>query len=90
MSARPQKASAEDYLGATADEALVICMAMREDDPHRTLSHLSYLCGRHPDHAARIMMILATWVDVDGPLSALTDRAAAVAAGNLCPVRAAS
>lgn len=72
-----------DYVNGLAHEAIQIATAMREVDPVRIANHVTAICKRNPERAAHLLMTLATWVDVEGPISALTDRAAAVAEGRI-------
>ncbi|NEW49379.1 hypothetical protein GV792_04885 [Nocardia cyriacigeorgica] len=69
----------QDYVDSIAGEAIQIAAAMRDDDPKRTADHLTAVCTRNPQRAAHLIMALATWVDIEGPMSALTGRAAAIA-----------
>lgn len=71
----------EDYVAGLATEALQVCEWMRDVHPDRTQTHLTAVAARNPRRAAQLMMVLATWVDYEGPTSALTRRAAAVAEG---------
>lgn len=71
----------DEYVDGLASEALQVCAWMREVHPDRTQTHLTAIAARNPRRAAQLLMVLATWVDYEGPTSALTRRAAAVAEG---------
>lgn len=73
----------EAYVQSLASEATEIAIALREVDPKRTADHLTAICTRHPQRAAHLLMTLAAWVDVEGPTSALSERAAAIAEGHI-------
>lgn len=58
--------------------ALQVCSDVREVDPGRVYAGLVARCSREPERMAQVLVALAAWVDYDGPISALADRAEAI------------
>ncbi|WP_433660766.1 hypothetical protein ACQPW1_00305 [Nocardia sp. CA-128927] len=73
-----------------AAEALSICAAVRELGPAETYRTLTLACQRDPERMAQVAMTLATWVDYDGPTSALIKRAEAIVESRIDAARAVS
>lgn len=66
-------------LDCLAAEALRVCEDVRVTVPADMHTRLVALCRTTPEHAARLLAVLAVWVDVDNPTS-LADRAEEVSA----------
>ncbi|WP_159840164.1 hypothetical protein [Nocardia sp. CY41] len=66
-----------------ADGAIALCEQVRDVEPAVTFAELADRCVRDPQRMAQLLMCLAVWVDIDGPASALTARAEAVARGRV-------
>lgn len=79
----PDTLDHQDYVNGLANEAVEIAIALREVDPKRTADHLTAICARHPQRAAHLLMTLAAWVDVEGPTSVLSERAAGIAESHI-------
>lgn len=61
-----------------AASALQICDDLRTQDLQMMLRGLARECSKYPVRMAQIVMALAIWVDYDGPISVLEERAQAL------------
>lgn len=66
-----------------AGAAIALCEQVRDLEPEATFVELTKRCAKDPQRMAQVLMCLAIWVDIEGPASALTDRAEAVARGHV-------
>lgn len=61
--------------------ALAVCEQVRHEDPDEVFANLVRRCAAEPEQVTQIAMCLAIWVDYDGPIAALIERAEAIATG---------
>lgn len=73
--------TAYEEIDEVAAHALQVCEDVRERGSRDVYSRLAVACMRQPDRMAQVLMCLAIWVDYDGPVGALMDRAEAIATG---------
>lgn len=73
--------SAYEEIDQVVAHALQVCADVRECGSRDVYSRLAVACMRQPDRMAQVLMCLAIFVDYEGPVRVLMDRAEAIAMG---------